>query len=97
MAMISNGSIIYQATTTGVLRLSAAQTSIVSDSMYVVNNIDMSGSINTRGIFYNGDVFDSASDGLSTHIYSSFLNVETQITVPSIDQCHQVMTSGDGK
>jgi hypothetical protein len=69
----------------------------VSGSVYVSNNLDMSGSINATGIFNNGDVFDSASDGLSTHIYSSFLNVETQITVPNIAQCQQVMTSGDGK
>ena len=69
----------------------------ISGSVYVSNNLDMSGSINTSGIFYNGVVFDSASDGLSTHIYSSFLNAERQITVPRIDQCQQVMTSGDGK
>jgi len=96
MAMTSNGSIIYQATSTGVIRLSASET-MVANSLYVTNNIDMSGSINAYGIFNNGDVFDSASDGLSTNRYTNFFTAETQIPVPNVLQCQQVLTSTDGK
>ena len=78
MAMTSNGGIIYQATTTGVIRLSASQSSVVANSIYVTNNIDMSGSVNAMGFYINGDVYDSASDGLSTDRYTSFFTSETQ-------------------
>ena len=49
----------------------------VSGSAYITNNLDMSGSINASGIFNNGDVFDSAMDGLSTNMYTSFFTSES--------------------
>jgi hypothetical protein len=49
----------------------------ISGSVYVSNNLDMSGSINASGIFNNGDVFDSAMDGLSTNMYTSFFTSES--------------------
>ena len=76
MSMISNASFIYQATTTGVLRLSASS-SIILNSAYIANNLDMSGSINAYGIFNNGDVFDSGMDGLSTDRYTNFFTSES--------------------
>jgi len=69
----------------------------VSGSVYIANNLDMSGSINAYGIFNNGEVFDSAMDGLSTVRYTSFLNAESQITVPFIAHCQNILTSTDGK
>jgi hypothetical protein len=97
VVMTANASFVMQATSTGIYKYTSLS-EINASSAYIANNLDMSGSINAYGIFNNGDVFDSAMDGLSTNMYSSgFFNAESQITVPNVAQCQRVMTSSDGK
>jgi hypothetical protein len=57
----------------------------------------MSGSINAYGIFNNGEVFDSAMDGLSTHKYTSFFTQENVSLLQALDTNNSVAVSSDGK
>jgi trimeric autotransporter adhesin len=69
----------------------------VSGSLFVSNAIDMSGSINAYGIFNNGEVFDSAMDGLSTNKYTSFFTQENAVLLQSFNTSNSNVMSSDGK
>ena len=69
----------------------------VSGSIFVSNAIDMSGSINAYGIFNNGEVLDSAMDGLSTDKYTNFFTQENVSLLQALDTNNSVAVSSDGK
>ena len=69
----------------------------VSGSLFVSNAIDMSGSINAYGIFNNGEVLDSAMDGLSTNKYTSFFTQENAVLLQSFNTSNSNVMSSDGK